>query len=152
MAFSAVAFHGLPEAEWIADFHGFPESMKKVTCFDFNNAGMLKKERKKENMESVIISLSRSILECPGLFLGKVSWERLKAFIDGYALCLRDIYGDPEVVSGNFHEFVQEKYHSDESWWIIIRNQVPSDAEAFALYGKLLDEYEDLKKIHRNAE
>ena len=56
------------------------------------------------------------------------------------------------MVSGNFHEFVQEKYHSDESWWIIIRNQVPSDAEAFALYGKLLDEYEDLKKIHRNAE
>ena len=52
----------------------------------------------------------------------------------------------------HFQEFVQEKYPSNDSWWMIIRNQVSSDAEAFTLYGKLLDEYEEQNKLRGNDE
>ena len=108
-------------------------------------------------MEDAVISLTRLVLKRPGLFIGRVDWELLITYVHGYAHCLSDIYGEAAMPTDHFQEFVQEKYPSDDPswsnpWWIIIRNQVSSDAEAFTLYGKLLDEYEEQNKLRGNDE
>ena len=108
-------------------------------------------------MEDAVISLTRLVLKRPGLFIGRVDWELLITYVHGYAHCLSDIYGEAAMPADHFQEFVQGKYPFDdplwqEPWWTIIRNQVSSDAEAFTLYGKLLDEYEEQEKLRGNDE
>ena len=108
-------------------------------------------------LENAVISLSRLDLKRPGLFIGRVNWELFITYMHGYTHCLSDVYGEAVTDSGHFQKFVQEKYPSDDPswsnpWWIIIRNQVSSDAEAFTLYGKLLDEYEEQNKLRGNDE
>ena len=108
-------------------------------------------------MENAVISLSRRILKCPGLYIGGLNWKLFVTFMHGYARCLCDIYGELVMTVDHFQEFVQGKYPFDdplwqEPWWTIIRNQVSCDAEAFTLYGKLLDEYEEQKQLRGNDE
>ena len=85
------------------------------------------------------------IRQNPILFLGSVSLEKLKAFMDGYVNCSYEINGKYDFGKfEGFQEWIEEKYFhkkTDHSWVKIICFFNTSDETAFWDFFRLLDEY-----------
>lgn len=79
----------------------------------------------------------------PELYLGKVSLERLSAFINGYLLGKYEEGEEFPAVYPGFQEFVQDKFeiYSAHDWASIIGFFSSSQQEAFYNFFTLLDEF-----------
>ena len=58
-----------------------------------------------------MIVLINKIREQPNLYIGKKSVERLKAFLDGYQMCMEE-EGEHSYVLGDFQRYVQKRYNN----------------------------------------
>lgn len=87
--------------------------------------------------------LLKEIQKNPYIYVGKLSLERLYAFISGYQYSERE--RDPEYRSclDGFNEFVSEHYglHTDHNWANMIEFFSTSEQEAFNTFYTLLEEF-----------
>ncbi len=99
-------------------------------------------------MSSVYLLLQK-IRQCPQLYLGKLSLERLHAFLDGYQI--GRLYEVDNCLEG-FNEYVAMHYHisSSQNWSSIIQFFHLSDEEAFWEFFKLFDQFMDAKRKREN--
>lgn len=87
------------------------------------------------------------IKEKPGVYIGKPSLERLKAFLDGYLICLWE-RGEvdtkyPHPLDGLFDEYIHQRYklNTDHNWADIIQFYSITEKQGFELFYEHLDEF-----------
>ena len=91
----------------------------------------------------------------PNMYLGKVSLERLSAFIDGYMTCLRQVNHDERLdFYPGFQKYVQETYHiqATKNWASIITEFNVVEEDAFRRFFELLDEFLKITENQINYE
>ena len=102
---------------------------------------------------SKIYEMLMNIKKRPGLYISDKSLILLQTYLDGYASSDYDhgVVESPNIFKG-FQEFVQERYKitTSQDWGKIIQFFSISDAGAFDLFYKLLDEF--LEKHPENLE
>ena len=101
----------------------------------------------KMEMKYRVISILTKIREKPVIYIGQKSITLLDAFLCGYKTCLYEEHGYEDFhYINDFQEFVANKYgiKSSQNWSSIIRFYSCSESEAFDLFYKLFDEYNEI--------
>lgn len=99
----------------------------------------------KESETSIYYWLDK-IQQKPGLYLGKVSLQRLEGFLTGYQHALGELGMFPKDIEHlhGFHAWVATKLEFGEptsGWCNMITERSASDEEAFRHFFELLEEY-----------
>ena len=103
----------------------------------------------------VLHELLEKIRQRPQIYIGEKSLIKLRHFLDGAACAL---YSEDDADSGGFlkgfQEWIQLKYGitSTQHWSTIIRFSSFTDAQAFDLFFKNLDEFNSLDLHERSYE
>ena len=88
--------------------------------------------------------LLQKIKKRPGMYLGKTSLERLRAFLDGYHHQELESQGmsEPDCLDG-FTPYIQKRYHlnTDHDWSSVIQFFSTSDQNAFDTFYQKLEEF-----------
>jgi len=89
-----------------------------------------------------LLKVLRDIQKCPHLYLGEPSLERLYSYIGGFS-CAEEIFGRQSTCLDGFQEYIQGIYniHSDQNWANIIQFFCVTQAEAFDMFYKHLDDF-----------
>jgi len=96
--------------------------------------------------------LLQRIKQRPGMYLGKCSITRLRAFLDGYETARAEL-GFPDTEQqqqlDGFQEWIQERYQitSTHGWDSIILFFSVDEKDALDKFFKLLEEFLDQAKI-----
>ena len=107
---------------------------------------------KLEVKSEYLLDLLQRIKQRPGMYLGKCSITRLRAFIDGYGMARAEL-GLPrspqEQDLNGFQEWIQERYKitSTHGWDSIILFFSADERDALDKFFKLLEEFLDRSKI-----
>ncbi len=99
--------------------------------------------------ESTIIKELTELLKAvrikPGMYIGKKSLTRLRAFIDGYFYALYKLNGKQEYLCfiPEFQDWIADRYEirSTHGWSEIINFFSQDEGEAFDTFYELLDEF-----------
>jgi hypothetical protein len=99
-----------------------------------------------------LLDLLQRIKQRPGMYLGKCSITRLRAFLDGYGMARAEL-GLPrspqEKALNGFQEWIQERYKitSTHGWDSIILFFSADERDALGRFFELLEEFLKLDKI-----
>jgi hypothetical protein len=101
--------------------------------------------------------LLQRIKQRPGMYLGKCSITRLRAFLDGYGMARAEL-GFPDTEEqqqlDGFQEWIQERYQitSTHGWDSIILFFSVDEKDALDKFFKLLEEFLNQAKIAEDKE
>jgi hypothetical protein len=107
---------------------------------------------KPEVKSEYLLDLLQRIKQRPGMYLGKCSITRLRAFLDGYGMARAEL-GVPrsqeEHDLNGFQEWIQERYKitSTHGWDSIILFFSVDEKDALDKFFKLLEEFLNQAKI-----
>ncbi|MEG5060557.1 hypothetical protein QUB60_22095 [Microcoleus sp. A2-C5] len=107
---------------------------------------------KPEVESEYLLDLLQRIKQRPGMYLGKCSITRLRAFLDGYGMARAELdvpRSQQEHDLNGFQEWIQERYQitSTHGWDSIILFFSVDEKDALDKFFKLLEEFLDLAKI-----
>ena len=93
-----------------------------------------------------LYEMLQQIKQRPGMYLGKCSIIRLRAFIDGYMGARQDLgvpLTEQEKEFGNFQDWIQERYNitSSHGWDSIILFYSADERDALNKFFSLLEQF-----------
>jgi len=107
---------------------------------------------KPEVKSEYLLDLLQRIKQRPGMYLGKCSITRLRAFLDGYGMARAELdvpRSQQEHDLNGFQEWIQERYQitSTHGWDSIILFFSVDEKDALDKFFKLLEEFMNQAKI-----
>ena len=107
---------------------------------------------KPEVKSEYLLDLLQRIKQRPGMYLGKCSITRLRAFLDGYGMARAELdvpRSQQEHDLNGFQEWIQERYQitSTHGWDSIILFFSVDEKDALDKFFKLLEEFLNQAKI-----
>ncbi|NJK77037.1 MAG: hypothetical protein HC849_02850 [Oscillatoriales cyanobacterium RU_3_3] len=105
-----------------------------------------------EIQSEYLLDLLARIKQRPGMYLGKCSITRLRAFLDGYGMARGELglpRSQQEQALNGFQEWIQERYQitSTHGWDSIILFFSADEKDALDKFFKLLEEFLSCDKI-----
>ncbi|MEG5139067.1 MULTISPECIES: hypothetical protein [unclassified Microcoleus] len=112
---------------------------------------------KPEVKSEYLLDLLQRIKQRPGMYLGKCSITRLRAFLDGYGMARAELdvpRSQQEHDLNGFQEWIQERYQitSTHGWDSIILFFSVDEKDALDKFFKLLEEFLNQAKIAEDKE
>ena len=101
-------------------------------------------------MKNSVIELILKIKECPGMYIGTVSVERLRIFLEGYFHAMRENGLDCEKDAyDEFNKWFRNKYQITDSilWDRYLSDTIHDQNEAFNTFMREFEMFLDQKQL-----